>query len=46
MSWEKTWLYRFRDVYLVPWKLNEEPIEVDEVPARAFDSPPKRSGWR
>ena len=38
MSWEKTWLYRFRDVYLVPWKLNEEPIEVDEIPPRAFDS--------
>jgi hypothetical protein len=38
MSWEKTWLYRFRDVYLVPWKLNEEPIEVDEIPPRAVDS--------
>jgi hypothetical protein len=36
MSWEKTWLYRFRDVYLVPWKLNEEVINVDEIPARAF----------
>jgi len=23
MSWEKTWLYRFRDVYLVPWKLTK-----------------------
>jgi hypothetical protein len=42
MSWEKTWLYRFRDVYLVPWKLNEEPIEVDEVPQRAFDSPAEK----
>jgi hypothetical protein len=38
MSWEKTWLYRFRDVYLVPWKLNEEVINVDEIPQRAFDS--------
>jgi hypothetical protein len=38
MSWEKTWLYRFRDVYLAPWKLNDEVIEVDELPARAFDS--------
>jgi len=42
MSWEKTWLYRFRDVYLVPWKLNEEPIEVDEIPKRAFDSPAEK----
>src|SRR5947209_8758435 len=38
MSWEKTWLYRFRDVYLVAWKLNEEVIDVDQIPARAFDS--------
>lgn len=42
MSWEKTWLYRFRDVYLVPWKLNDEPIEVDEIPKRAFDSPAEK----
>jgi hypothetical protein len=39
MSWENTWLYRFRDVYLVPWKLNEEVIDVNEIPARAFDTP-------
>ena len=38
MSWEKTWLYRFRDVYLVAWKLNEEVIDVDQIPSRAFDS--------
>jgi hypothetical protein len=42
MSWEKTWLYRFRDVYLVPWKLNDEPIDVDEIPKRAFDSPAEK----
>ena len=38
MSWEKTWLYRFRDVYLVPWKLNDEAIRVEEIPSYAFDS--------
>ena len=38
MSWEKTWLYRFRDVYLVPWKVNEEEIHLDDIPARAFDT--------
>jgi hypothetical protein len=38
MSWEKTWLYRFRDVYLVPWKLNDESINVDDIPAYAFDT--------
>jgi hypothetical protein len=42
MSWEKTWLYRFRDVYLVPWKLNDEPIDIDDMPARAFDTPEEK----
>jgi hypothetical protein len=42
MAWEKTWLYRVRDCYLVPWKLNEEPIDVDQIPARAFDSPEEK----
>jgi hypothetical protein len=42
MSWEKTWLYRFRDVYLVPWKLNDEVIRVEDMPARAFDTPEER----
>ena len=38
MAWEKTWLYRVRDCYLVPWKLNDEAINVHDIPARAFDS--------
>lgn len=42
MAWEKTWLYRVRDCYLVPWKLNEEAINVDEIPVRAFDSPEEK----
>jgi hypothetical protein len=42
MSWEKTWLYRFRDVYLAPWKLNEEVIDVNELPSRAFDTPAEK----
>ena len=42
MSWEKTWLYRFRDVYLVPWKLNGEAINLDDIPARAFDTPEEK----
>jgi hypothetical protein len=42
MSWEKTWLYRFRDVYLVPWKLNDEAIRVEDMPARAFDTAEER----
>ena len=42
MSWEKTWLYRFRDVYLVPWKLNDEAILVEDIPAGAFDTAEER----
>ena len=38
MAWEKTWLYRVRDCYLVPWKLNDEAILVDDIPMRAFDT--------
>ncbi len=42
MAWEKTWLYRVRDCYLVPWRLNQEAISVDDMPARAFDSPEEK----
>jgi hypothetical protein len=42
MAWERTWLYRFREVYLVPWKLNDEAIQADDIPARAFDSHEER----
>jgi hypothetical protein len=42
MSWEKTWLYRFRDVYLVPWKLNDEAILMEDIPASAFDTAEER----
>jgi hypothetical protein len=38
MSWEKTWLYRFRDVYLASWKLDDETIRVEDLPAYAFDT--------
>jgi len=38
MAWEKTWLFRMKDCYLTAWKLNGEAIEVDQLPARAFDS--------
>lgn len=42
MAWEKTWLFRLRDCYLVPWKLNEEEINVDDLPPRAFDTPEEK----
>jgi hypothetical protein len=43
MAWEKTWLFRVRDAYQVSWKLNGEVIDVDTIPARAFDTPQERS---
>jgi len=39
MAWEKTWLYRMRDCYLVSWKLNDEEIHLEDIPASAFDTP-------
>ena len=42
MSWEKTWLYRFREVFLVSWKMNDDAIQLDDIPARAFDSAEER----
>jgi hypothetical protein len=42
MSWEKTWLYRFRDVYLASWKLDDEAIHVEDLPAYAFDTVEER----
>jgi hypothetical protein len=42
MAWERTWLYRVRDCYLVPWKLNGEEIRLDDIPSTAFDSPEER----
>jgi hypothetical protein len=38
-AWINTWLWRFRDVYLVTWKLDVEEISIDDLPASAFDSP-------
>jgi hypothetical protein len=43
MAWERTWLYRVRDCYLVPWKLNDEEIHLEDVPPEAFDTPEERA---
>jgi 4-amino-4-deoxy-L-arabinose transferase-like glycosyltransferase len=41
-AWTDTWLWRFRDVYLVPWKLDDEEIHVEDLPSTAFDNPAER----
>ncbi|MGH9742702.1 MAG: hypothetical protein ACRD51_10160 [Candidatus Acidiferrum sp.] len=38
MAWERTWLFRMKDCYLVPWKLNGEDINLEDIPQRAFDT--------
>ena len=43
IAWEKTWLYRFRDVYLVSWKLNAEPIRIADISHAAFDTPDEKT---
>jgi hypothetical protein len=42
MAWEHTWLYRVRDCYLIPWKLNDAEIPLDAIPSTAFDTPEER----
>ncbi|MGB7728868.1 MAG: hypothetical protein WBL50_12615 [Candidatus Acidiferrum sp.] len=42
MAWEKTWLYRVRDNYLVAWKLNDDEIHMADIPDSAFDTPEER----
>jgi hypothetical protein len=41
-AWTNTWLWRFRDVYLFPWKLDDEEIHLEDLPAYAFDSEQER----
>lgn len=42
-DWTNTWLWRFRDVYLVMWKVESEEIPIEDIPASAFDSPEERA---
>jgi hypothetical protein len=42
-AWTGTWLVRFRDVYLVPWKIDGEAVRLGDIPPSAFDSPAERA---
>ena len=42
-SWTATWLERYRDVYLSLWKVGDEPIDFEDIPATAFDSPEEKT---
>jgi len=38
-AWMRTWVWRFGDVYLTDWRLNNAEIPIESLPARAFDTP-------
>lgn len=40
-AWTKTWLVRYRDVFLTLWKLGH-PIRFEDLPPSAFDSNEER----
>ncbi len=42
-AWTRTWLERYRDVYQSVWKIGEEPLELDDLPPTAFDSPEEKA---
>jgi len=41
-GWTSTWLWRFRDVEAVSWKIDGEAVRIEDVPAQAFDSDAER----
>ena len=42
-AWTGTWLERYRDVYVNVWKIGEEPMDVEDLPDQAFDSPQEKA---
>ena len=42
-AWTRTWLWRYGDVYLTLWNLDEDQIPVESIRAQAFDSPQERA---
>lgn len=42
-AWTATWLERYRDAYLSLWKIGEEPVDINDLPPSAFDSPAEKA---
>ena len=42
-AWTKTWMTRFDQAYLVPWRLGKSPIRIETLPSSAFDSTDERN---
>jgi 4-amino-4-deoxy-L-arabinose transferase-like glycosyltransferase len=41
-AWTGTWLERYRDIFSTVWAIGEDRMDVDALPASAFDSPAER----
>jgi len=41
-AWARTWQTRYKETEVIVWKLESEPISIDDVPASAFDSGQER----
>ena len=42
-AWTGTWLERFRDVYVTVWAIGQDRMDVNDLPASAFDSPEEKA---
>ena len=42
-AWTGTWLERYRDVYFTIWVIGEDRVDIDSLPATAFDSPEEKA---
>ncbi|HSZ20195.1 MAG TPA: hypothetical protein VK770_10410 [Candidatus Acidoferrum sp.] len=42
-AWTGTWLERYRDVYFTIWVIGEDRVDIDSLPATAFDSPGEKA---
>ncbi|HEV2223667.1 MAG TPA: glycosyltransferase family 39 protein [Candidatus Acidoferrales bacterium] len=42
-AWTGTWLWRFGDVFLVPWNVDGDKINIEDLRASTFDSPAERA---
>jgi hypothetical protein len=42
-AWTSTWLWRYADVYVTLWNLDEDAISIGQIRPQAFDSPQERA---
>lgn len=42
-AWTGTWLERYRDVFSTVWAIGEDRMDVNALPASAFDSPEEKA---